>query len=158
MARTLVNNGGIWANVKPEVLYYRGGKDESGDDLTGDHAYKMTFPKDALPSRFAKYFWSVIAVDNVHFRVLPNPSNRYLLNEQTHPQFASGRLADALLRNEQARRSSGWKLAPDPEGPEIPPDIPFLRPARRRRERNVLAALLGEAELMHAPGNQPRSG
>ncbi len=23
LARTLVNNGGIWANVKPEVLYYR---------------------------------------------------------------------------------------------------------------------------------------
>lgn len=89
MARTLVNNAGIWANIKPEVLYYRGGKDESGGDLTGDHAYKMTFPKDALPSRFARYFWSVIAVDGVHFRVLPNPLNRFLLNEQTHPELGS---------------------------------------------------------------------
>ncbi len=89
MARTLVNNAGIWANIKPEVLYYRGGKDESGGDLAGDHAYKMTFPKDALPSRFAKYFWSVIAVDGVHFRVLPNPLNRFLLNEQTRPEFGS---------------------------------------------------------------------
>ncbi len=87
LARTLINSGGIWANIKPEVLYYRGGKDDSGSDLNGDHAYKMTFPKDALPSRFAKYFWSVIAVDNLHYRVLPNPKNRFLLNEQTHPEF-----------------------------------------------------------------------
>lgn len=85
VARTLVNHGGIWANIKPEVLYYRGGSDASGAELNGDNVYTMTFAAEALPSRFAKYFWSVIAVDNVHFRVLPNPTKRYLLNEQTHP-------------------------------------------------------------------------
>lgn len=85
VARTLVNHGGIWANIKPEVLYYRGGSDASGAELKGDNVYTMTFAADALPTRFAKYFWSVIAVDSVRFRVLPNPMKRYLLNEQTHP-------------------------------------------------------------------------
>ena len=30
LARTMVNNGGIWANIKPEVLYYRGSLDQAG--------------------------------------------------------------------------------------------------------------------------------
>ena len=34
LARTLVNNGGIWANIKPEVLYYRGSMDQAGAELT----------------------------------------------------------------------------------------------------------------------------
>ncbi|HBO82941.1 MAG TPA: DUF1254 domain-containing protein, partial [Cupriavidus sp.] len=49
----------------------------------GDHAYTLTFPKEALPSRFASYFWSVIAVDGARFRVLPNSQQKYLLNEQS---------------------------------------------------------------------------
>lgn len=128
VARTLVNNGGIWANVKPEVLYYRGGKDESGGDLTGDHAYKMTFPKDALPSRFAKYFWSVIAVDNVHFRVLPNPLNRYLLNEQTHPEYGpDGSLTLYFATSKPAEAPDGNWL-PIPKGQKFRLTFRFYGP------------------------------
>ncbi|MBP0588660.1 DUF1254 domain-containing protein [Paraburkholderia sp. LEh10] len=83
LTRTLVNYRGIWANIKPEVLYYRGAADSTGAELNGDHVYTLTFPKDALPSRFAKYFWSVIAVDSTRFRVLPNPLQKYLINEQS---------------------------------------------------------------------------
>jgi hypothetical protein len=93
LTRTLVNHGGIWANIKPEVLYYRGGNDATGAELDGDNVYTLTFPADALPTRFAKYFWSVIAVDSLRFRVLPNPDKRYLLNEQTKPE----RSADGSL-------------------------------------------------------------
>ena len=70
LARTLVNNGGIWANIKQEVLYYQ----EAGTGRRRTHrdnVYTMTFPKDALPAQFAKYFWSVIAVDSVAF---PRPA------------------------------------------------------------------------------------
>jgi hypothetical protein len=72
LARTLVDHAGIWANVKPEVLYYRGSTDSTGAELNGDHVYTLTFPKEALPARFATHFWSVIAVDGARFRVLPN--------------------------------------------------------------------------------------
>ena len=105
LTRTLVNHGGIWANVKPEVLYYRGGNDATGAELNSDNVYTLTFPPDALPTRFAKYFWSVIAVDSARFRVLPNPINRFLINEQTKPRpgtdgsltlyFAAKKPADA---------------------------------------------------------------
>ncbi|AKC72746.2 DUF1214 domain-containing protein [Pandoraea oxalativorans] len=81
LTRTLVNRGGIWANVKPEVLYYRAAKDANGIELSGENVYTLTFPKAALPSRFATWFWSVIAVDAARYRVLPNDKKKYLLNE-----------------------------------------------------------------------------
>lgn len=83
MSRTTVNFGGIWANVLDEVLYYRGALDSAGAALEPDGSYTLTFPADALPDKFAKYFWSVIAVDRLHRRVLPNPLERYLLNNQS---------------------------------------------------------------------------
>jgi hypothetical protein len=83
LARTLVNYGGIWANVQPEVLYYRASIDGTGAPLNGNNVYTLTFTKDQLPANFAKYFWSVIAVDTKHFRVLPNPLNRFLINNQS---------------------------------------------------------------------------
>jgi hypothetical protein len=86
LTRTLVNFGGIWANVFEEVIYYKGMKDQSGGPLHSDNAYAMTFSADDPPQTYAKYFWSVIAVDSVNRRVLPNPKKRYLLNEQTRPE------------------------------------------------------------------------
>jgi len=83
MTRSTVNFGGIWANVLEEVLYYRGALDSTGASLEADGSYTLTFPADALPETFAKYFWSVIAVDRVHRRVLPNPLERYLLNKES---------------------------------------------------------------------------
>jgi hypothetical protein len=64
LAWTLVNNGGIWANIKPEVLYYRGHHDQAGADLSAENVYTLTFPKDQLPAQYA-FFWSVIAVEGV---------------------------------------------------------------------------------------------
>jgi hypothetical protein len=88
LTRSLVNYGGIWANTQPEVLYYRCNLDSTGALLHSDNAYTVTFPKVQLPAHYAKYFWSVIAVDAKHFRVLPNPQNRFLLNNQS--QLAYG--------------------------------------------------------------------
>jgi hypothetical protein len=83
LGRTLVNLGGIWANRMDEVVYYKGSLDGDGTQLNGSHTYTMTFPKDDLPPKFANYFWSVIAVDPVFARVLPNPKNRFLLNRES---------------------------------------------------------------------------
>ncbi|HET9886827.1 MAG TPA: DUF1214 domain-containing protein, partial [bacterium] len=87
LVRTLINDGGIWANTMEEVIYYKAFVDPAGKALSGDRAYTMHFPKDQLPAQFATYFWSVIAVDSAHRRVLPNPQKRYLLNKETNPQY-----------------------------------------------------------------------
>ncbi|UWX03710.1 DUF1254 domain-containing protein [Pseudoxanthomonas sp. NC8] len=83
LGRTLVNLGGIWANRMDEVVYYKSNLDGDGVQLNGAHTYSLTFPKDDLPPKYADYFWSVIAVDPVFARVLPNPKNRFLLNRES---------------------------------------------------------------------------
>lgn len=77
LTRTVINYGGIWANNMGEVTYFT----KAGID--GSATYTLTFPKDALPSGKAKYFWSVIAIDFIKFQVLPNPLKKYLLNRQS---------------------------------------------------------------------------
>lgn len=87
VSRSCINYGGIWANILDEVLYYKGAMDSTGTLLHSDNSYTITFPKDELPSRYAKYFWSVIAVDAKYMRVLPNALNRYLLNNQSELKY-----------------------------------------------------------------------
>jgi hypothetical protein len=65
------------------VVYYKAGVDGAGQKLDPTHTYTLTFPADDPPSKYAKYFWSIIALDAVHRRVLPNPLNRFLLNNQS---------------------------------------------------------------------------
>lgn len=116
LTRTLVDYRGLWANVKPEVLYYRGGSDSNGQDLNGDNDYTLTFPKDALPSRFANYFWSVIAVDSTRFRVLPNPKNRFLLNEATKPEYGKDGSLTLYFAAEKPEGAPDGNWLPTPRG------------------------------------------
>ena len=87
LARTAVNFGGIWANTTEEVLYYKGLVDSNDEPLHSDNTYTLTFPGDDLPAKYANYFWSVIAVDSAHKRVLPNPLNRFLINKESKLEY-----------------------------------------------------------------------
>lgn len=89
LTRTVINFGGIWANVLEEVIYYKAFTDGDGGKLDPAASYTLTFPADDLPSKYAKYFWSIIAVDSAHRRVLPNPLNRFLLNNYSDLTFAA---------------------------------------------------------------------
>ncbi|GLZ84292.1 hypothetical protein Pres01_03430 [Metapseudomonas resinovorans] len=83
LTRTLVNLGGIWANNQQEVNYFRGAVDSQGEVLDGSRSYSLTFPREQLPSGFARYFWSITATDAKTFKVLPNAQGRFLLNNQS---------------------------------------------------------------------------
>lgn len=87
LTRTLVDYGGIWANTQAEVHYFRGGALENGELLDGSGSYSLTFPADQLPSKFARYFWSITATDAKQFRVLPNAQGRFLLNNQSNLSY-----------------------------------------------------------------------
>lgn len=116
IARTLITYGGIWANVMPEVLYYRASTDGAGAKLTGDNSYRLTFSKDQLPQSVAKYFWSVIAVDTTHFRVLPNPEKRYLLNRETRPEYGSDGSLTLYFAAEKPKDAPDGNWLPTPKG------------------------------------------
>ena len=79
--RSIANYTGIWANTPKEVVYF------VGTGLEGSQTYTQTYPKDALPQSKTRYFWSVIVVDNIDYKVVPNSLNRYLLNKQSPLRF-----------------------------------------------------------------------
>ena len=76
--RAIVNYASIWANSSREAAYF------VAMGLDGSDTYAQKFPREALPHSKARYFWSVSALDGNDSRVIPNPQNRYLLNNQSH--------------------------------------------------------------------------
>ena len=136
LVRTLVNYGGIWANTPQEVIYYKGFIDAAGAPLNGDHVYQLHFTKQQLPAQFATHFWSVIAVDAVHKRVLPNALKRYLLNNQSRLVYsADGSLTLYFADSKPAGAPDGNWL-PTPRGQDYNLTFRFYRPAGAVEERN----------------------
>jgi hypothetical protein len=142
LLRTLVNDGGIWANTMEEVIYYKAFVDPAGNPLSGDHAYKLHFPKDQLPEQNATYFWSVIAVDR---RVLPNPVKRYLLNKETNPQYGQDGSLTLYFSAAKPKEAPDGNLAPDTEGDWVQPDLPLLSPEGRGRGTHLFPSPVDEA-------------
>jgi hypothetical protein len=99
-----------------EVIYYKGALDSKGEALHSDNVYTMTFPADELPQKYAKYFWSVIAVDAVNRRVLPNPKKRYLLNEQTKPEHGKDGSLTWYFADQKPADAPDGNWLPTPKG------------------------------------------
>jgi len=117
LMRTAANYSGIWANTSDEVMYFGIG---TGTPLDGGRRYTATFPKGDLPGDHVKYFWSVIAVDGVTFRVIPNVKKRFLLNPQSELQFGHD---GSLTLYFAPRRPPG---APDGNWLPTPSGQPYL--------------------------------
>ncbi len=128
LARTMINNGGIWANIKPEVLYYRGSLDRAGGELSSDNVYTLTFPKDGLPAQYATFFWSVIAVDSHRFRVLPNPLNRFLINNQSKLQYDPDGSLTLYFADQKPADAPEGNWLPTPKGQRYRLTFRFYRP------------------------------
>jgi hypothetical protein len=75
--RSIANFTGIWANTSREVVYF------THPELDGGRTFTQTWRAHALPNSKVRYFWSVIAVDSIGFRVIPNPLDRYRLNNHS---------------------------------------------------------------------------
>jgi hypothetical protein len=128
LARTPVNNGGIWANIKPEVLYYRGSLDQVGAELSSANVYTLTFPRDGLPAQYATFFWSVIAVDGHRFRVLPNPINRFLINNQSKLQYGADGSLTLYFADQKPADAPDGNWLPTPKGQKYRLTFRFYRP------------------------------
>lgn len=128
LARTMVNNGGIWANIKPEVLYYRGSLDQAGAELSSDNVYTLTFPKDGLPAQYATFFWSVIAVDSHRFRVLPNPLKRFLINNQSKLEYGQDGSLTLFFADQRPADAPEGNWLPTPKGQKYRLTFRFYRP------------------------------
>jgi hypothetical protein len=128
LGRTLVNMGGIWANTMDEVVYYKGNLDADGKQLNGDNTYTLTFPKDDLPPKYASYFWSVIAVDPKHMRVLPNPLNRFLINNQSGTKYNADGSLTLYFAAERPKDAPDENWLPTPKGQDYRLTFRFYGP------------------------------
>jgi hypothetical protein len=116
LLRTLVNDGGIWANTFDEVIYYKAFVGPDGAPLSGDRAYTLHFTKEQLPAQYATFFWSVIAVDAVYRRVLPNPQKRYLINKESKPQYGKDGSLTLYLADAKPEAAPDANWLPTPKG------------------------------------------
>jgi hypothetical protein len=128
LLRSLVNFGGIWANTFDEVIYFKGFAGPDGKPLSGDNSYTMRFPKDQLPAQYATHFWSVIAVDSVHRRVLPNPKKRYLLNKETKPALGQDGSLTLYFSDAKPEGAPDGNWLPTPKGQTYSLTFRFYRP------------------------------
>jgi hypothetical protein len=96
--------------------------------LNGDHVYTMTFPKDALPSSFADYFWSVIAVDPRFARVLPNPQNRFLLNRESGLKYSPDGALTLYFAADRPKDAPDPNWLPTPKGQDYRLTFRFYGP------------------------------
>jgi hypothetical protein len=88
LMRSLVDYTNIWANGPREVIFFK------NTGIDGSQTYTQTFSKGELPVLWARYFWSVTAVDAKDGRVIANPLNRHQFNSQSDLKFnADGSLA-----------------------------------------------------------------
>jgi hypothetical protein len=104
----LVSIGYDWWSGQVTNRLYR-------QNLDGSQTYTQTFPKDALPASKTRYFWSVIVIDGVDFKVIPNPLNRYLLNKQSPLQFNDDGSLTLVFAPKQPEGipESNWLLTPN---------------------------------------------
>ncbi|MDM0033396.1 DUF1214 domain-containing protein [Variovorax sp. J22P271] len=128
LVRTLINYGGIWANTPEEVIYYKAFVDTAGQPLSGDRSYTMHFTKEALPARHATHFWSVIAVDAVYRRVLPNPLKRYLLNKESPLEYGADGSLTLYFADAQPKEAPHGNWLPTPKGQGYSLTFRFYRP------------------------------
>ncbi len=128
LLRTLVNDGGIWANTYEEVIYYKAFVGPNGAPLSGDDAYTLHFTKEQAPAQFATHFWSIIAVDSVHRRVLPNAKKRYLLNPETNTQYTEDGSLTLYFADTRPTAAPDGNWLPTPKGQHYSLTFRFYRP------------------------------
>jgi hypothetical protein len=128
LLRTIVNYGGIWANTFDEVIYYKAFVGPDGKPLSGDNSYTLHFTKDQLPAQYATYFWSVIAVDAVHRRVLPNPQKRYLINKESKLQYGKDGSLTLYFADAKPPDAPDGNWLPTPKGQAYSLTFRFYRP------------------------------
>lgn len=81
LMRAIIARIGLTANTPFEALYWIYPKDTSGNPLTGEKKYKMTF-QEGIPY-YEPGFWSITLYDALNNYTVPNLIDRYMLGSDT---------------------------------------------------------------------------
>jgi len=124
LMRSVIDYTDIWANGPREVIFFKGAA------FDGSQTYTQTFHKGERPELWARYYWSVTAVDAKDGRVIANPLNRYQFNSQSALKFsADGSLTLAFgPKLPDGMPQSNW--LPTPAGQNYNLTYRFYAPAK----------------------------
>jgi hypothetical protein len=113
--RAAANFGGIWWNNNQEVVYFIGEKDENNDDLNGDNVYVLHFGAGDTPDRHVNAYWSLTLMSLPDYRVVPNPLDRYSINNISPLQYEDDGSLKLYLGGTlpDGAPESNWLPAPD---------------------------------------------
>ncbi|MFK0378350.1 DUF1254 domain-containing protein [Pandoraea sp. NPDC090278] len=113
-SRTAAAKANIFVNPRRESAYFAQEYDGQNQRLTGEHEYRVTFPKGELPP--VNGFWSVTLYDEAHF-FAPNELNRFSLGTKNKDlKYAADGSLTLYVQN---RRPSDDKVSnwlPTPKG------------------------------------------
>lgn len=105
----------LGANVAEEALYFSTEKDISGNSLTGDKKYTLSFEVNALPPVAPDGFWSLTLYNSEGFLV-DNPIDRYSIGSNTPGlQYNSDGSLDIYIQNTApttAKEFANWLPTP----------------------------------------------
>jgi hypothetical protein len=124
LGRSVANLVGIWANNPGEAVYF------GAAGLDGSSTYLLVFPKEALPTRTSRYFWSVIAVDGEAYKVIPNALDRYLLNKQSKLSYNGDGSLTLVFGPRQPVGAPDANRLPTPEGKKYNLTFRFYGPSK----------------------------
>ena len=97
-------------NLPQEAMYWWTNEDGAGHALSGAHNYIMHFPPGGLPPSHA--FWS-LTMGTAKNLFVPNPINRYSVNDRTGLVPNADGSVDIYIQNEApAGHESNWLPAP----------------------------------------------
>ncbi|MGN6426170.1 MAG: DUF1254 domain-containing protein [Leifsonia sp.] len=110
--------GGLWGNHAYEAAYIATYVDADGDQLSGEHVYRLrlhpTPPVDA--------FWSLTMYDLPHYFLVANPIGRYSLGDRTrgivYDDDGGLTITMSATRPTDEKAAANW--LPAPEGPFRP--------------------------------------
>lgn len=117
--RALVNFGGIWANVPEEAVYYTIHKDATGETITGSGSYTLHFAADALPETACNAFWSVTLLRLPDYRAVPNPLDRFTINNVSGAKKGADGSLTLYIAPEQPTGAPQENWLPTPKGTPI---------------------------------------
>lgn len=97
-------------NVFEEAAYWTATSDDAGDQLSGEHAYRLHFPAGRLPPNDA--FWSLTATDTVGY-IVDAPPGRASVNSHSGLRANADGSVDILLRRGQSPGDAqNWVATP----------------------------------------------
>ena len=107
LMRASVAFGG-YANRPEETVYAARTVDDAGQLMTGNHRYRIKFPKGALPPVGA--FWSITAYDLKTFGLIENAIQRYSIGDRTEGLVfeEDGSLLIDIAHEAPSSKSNNW--------------------------------------------------